>query len=1563
MRPRTIRIALHTVALLWIALAAAPKIAHADPAIDTLSPTSISAGTGSVTLTITGSGFDTSSQVRFNGDLLAPASVTPAQITVTVPAADTASGGYMSVSVVGASAESPFKLFTVQNNAPQIAALVPSTAFAGGNFFTLTLIGSGFNAQTQVIFGPDQLTPDTVSPTQLTVTVPAGEIVNIGPITISAVNPDPVTGSSNTQTFTVMTPVPVLASVAPSAIVAGSPDTTITLTGQNFRSASTAQWNGAPLATTLMSPASLTAVVPAANLSSATTANVTVSDPDYGVSGAVSFVVTPPAPTALSLSPSTANSSDPDFTLTVNGVNFLANSTIKWGNTVLTTTFVSATQLTAVVSSNFVWTPITAPITVTTPINGKTVVTAPLTFTVNASIPTISTLNPATKVAGSAGFTLNVTGAKCLKGAVINWNGTPLPTTIISSGFLTANISADMIATAGTAAVTLTNVGASAPSKPLTFQITPQPTPKLTSLNPSTVSVGAADTQITISGSSFRSSCVAQWNGVSLPTTFVSDSSLTAVIPAADLAAATSANITVSDPDAGVSNALPFTVTAPTALSLSPNSANSGDPDFTLTVNGANFLANSAIKWGDTILATTLVSSSKLSATIPAALVSAPGSVSVTVTTPIKGAAIATAALTFTVNASVPTITALTPSSEIAGDPGFMLSVTGARCLPGATINWNGAPLPTTFVSSSLLTASVSADKIANSGTASITLSNPGAAPSAALSFPIAVRPIPAITALTPNSAPAKSPDVTILLSGAYFNSRSAVRWNGAPLPTTFVSASALTATIPAANIAAAGSGVITVSDPNYGVSNGVLFTITAPIPVALSLSPNSIYSGASDFTLTVNGSDFQPGSVIRWSNMSLPTTFVSPTQLTATVAASMVWTPTTAPVVVCTTLSGKMVATAPLTFTVNPSTPIISTLNPPSKVAGAAAFTLTVTGAKCLKGATINWNGAPLATTIISSGMLQANISPDMIANAGSVAVTLSNAGSAPSVPLTFQILPRIAPTITSLSPNSAAAQSRDIRLSVSGTGFTRNSSVCWNGAPLTTAFVSAATLVAIIPTSDLTTPGSAAVTVSDPDYGVSTPAAFTVTALPTLTALSPNAAKNGDPDFTLTVTGTNFQASSVVWWTNMPLATTFVSANKLTATVPAAFIGAPNTFAVTVTTLVSGKSITTAPLSFTVNPCTPIISSLTPASALAGGGSFTLTVRGSKCMRSATVNWNGAPLVTTVLSSGVVTAVVPAENIASVGAASITLSNPSAAPSSALTFQIAAPPTPKISALNPNTAAVTPASTGAASAQNAPSVQILVTGSNFNARSVVCWNGAALPTAFVSVTSLKATIPAANLTAAATASITVKDPNYGVSSPAPFMVIVPPPSVTTLSPSSVNSGATNFTLTVNGSDFQPGSVIRWSNMSLPTTFVSPTQLTATVAASMVWTPTTAPVVVCTTLSGKMVATAPLTFTVNPSTPIISTLNPPSKVAGAAAFTLTVTGAKCLKGATINWNGAPLATTIIASGVLQATISTDMIATAGSAAITLANPGSASSAPLTLQITNLSGTGSSAKS
>ena len=69
--------------------------------------------------------------------------------------------------------------------------------------------------------------------------------------------------------------------------------------------------------------------------------------------------------------------------------------------------------------------------------------------------------------------------------------------------------------------------------------------------------------------------------------------------------------------------------------------------------------------------------------------------------------------------------TPLVPGQKTPGAAAFTLTVNGTGFVSGAVVNWNGNARTTTFVSSTQLTASITATDVATAGTIAVTVSNP----------------------------------------------------------------------------------------------------------------------------------------------------------------------------------------------------------------------------------------------------------------------------------------------------------------------------------------------------------------------------------------------------------------------------------------------------------------------------------------------------------------------------------------------------------------------------------------------------------------------------------------------------------------------------------------------------------------------------------------------------------------------------------------------------------------------------------------------------------------------
>ena len=93
-------------------------------------------------------------------------------------------------------------------------------------------------------------------------------------------------------------PTPTAASLNPGLTLAGGEGFNLTVTGTNFVSSSTVQWNGSPRATTFGSSTSLQAAITAVDIAAAGAARVSVTTPPPGggTSSALTFAINKPNP-------------------------------------------------------------------------------------------------------------------------------------------------------------------------------------------------------------------------------------------------------------------------------------------------------------------------------------------------------------------------------------------------------------------------------------------------------------------------------------------------------------------------------------------------------------------------------------------------------------------------------------------------------------------------------------------------------------------------------------------------------------------------------------------------------------------------------------------------------------------------------------------------------------------------------------------------------------------------------------------------------------------------------------------------------------------------------------------------------------------------------------------------------------------------------------------------------------------------------------------------------------------------------------------------------------------
>ncbi|GIW10003.1 MAG: hypothetical protein KatS3mg061_1060 [Dehalococcoidia bacterium] len=345
---------------------------------------------------------------------------------------------------------------------------------------------------------------------------------------------------------------------------------------------------------------------------------------------------------------------------------------------------------------------------------------------------------------------------------------------------------------------------------------TPIPLPTILGITPVALPQGSPGFVLKIVGGNFISDTQsalesqARWNDADRVTSYISSTLLYADILASDLTQAGVASVTVFNPEAGTSNAAPFTILSPTPtatpvtsptptstpavtatptatpvplptlLAIAPVSAPVGSFQVILALTGTNFLvlphqpgASSVVRWNGQSLTTHPISSTLLYGVLSAAQLDTPGTFNVTVYNPGMGSS---NALPFTVASAPPTPTATPPTGPTptatpvlppllqsaqppalpAGPGGAAILLGGQNFVPQSVARWNGSPRTTRFVNAATLVLVLEAGDLSTSATsAQLTVVNPGGLVSTPLTYPI-LQPSPTATPLTDADAPSQ---------------------------------------------------------------------------------------------------------------------------------------------------------------------------------------------------------------------------------------------------------------------------------------------------------------------------------------------------------------------------------------------------------------------------------------------------------------------------------------------------------------------------------------------------------------------------------------------------------------------------------------------------------------------------------------------------------------------------------------------------------------------------------------------------------------------------------------
>lgn len=463
------------------------------------------------------------------------------------------------------------------NPTPAISSLSPSSIAAAGPAFTLQITGTGFMSGSRAYFAGQPRNTTFISPTQLDVSVLAGDISNEGTAVVFVFNPLPGGGASQSLEFTVTSPLPILTSMSPGTVAAQPGGLSVFISGSNFLTSSAVNLNGIPVTTVYLGSTGLRGDLPSGAVVAPGTVTITVTNPpNAGVGGGTSnpltLTIVPPLQkfAVTGISPASAQAGGLAFTLTVTGTGFVApaagppsspGSQVTFGLASVPTTFVSSTQLTAAIPASAIALPGNPYVIVTNP-NGSA--STPITFTVNSPAPGGGSVTPPTLPAGSSALTLNVAGTGFEPSSIVLVNGSPRPTTYVSSILLQVTLSPSDISQGGTLNITVfTPPPGGGTSEGMNLNVM-NPQPRSISISPSTVISGSAASTVTITGTGFVASSMVLVNSTPRTASVITSTSIELPLLASDLAQGGALEIVVSNPSpgGGASAVVPFFVEA-----------------------------------------------------------------------------------------------------------------------------------------------------------------------------------------------------------------------------------------------------------------------------------------------------------------------------------------------------------------------------------------------------------------------------------------------------------------------------------------------------------------------------------------------------------------------------------------------------------------------------------------------------------------------------------------------------------------------------------------------------------------------------------------------------------------------------------------------------------------------------------------------------------------------------------------------------------------------------------------------------------------------------------------
>jgi hypothetical protein len=569
--------------------------------------------------------------------------------------------------------------------------------------------------------------------------------------------------------------------------------------------------------------------------------------------------------------------------------------------------------------------------------------------------------------------------------------------------------------------------------------------PTITAVQPASVVAGSGSTTIFVAGTPLTSTSQIVFEGNPLPTTLATAGfpvnvvsatgavtvvtqnlpALQATIDAAALAVprTTSVSIRTTGPGGSItSGSATFTIgtAAPSLTSLGalPSPLIAGNPGFAVTIAGTGFLPGVAVRVNGVARPTTLQTPTTVRVTIPPEDLAVGQLLKITATNPSPTIGPSNA-LDLAVENPIPVVLTVSPSSapvELEPNmPPLTITVSGFGFKQGATINFNGADIPTTFQNATSLVGAIPQAALLVGGAFPVNVKNPDPSLGASNALPLLVSNLqPLLTSVETDrvltfdpSRPADTYPAPIVVRGSNFSTVSIFELsNTCSAAGLSVSPSTATVTIgqtqqftaylngvPTTAVTWSVNTIVGGNLTNGLISSTGLYTAPPAVPSqpAVLITATSNSSGVfATAIVTVTASPATAGGVTGAGAVAATVVSSHEANVTVTIKCAGTYSidvknpqpggGTSG------TLSFSVISFVPS------STPQITSLSPGSIARGSQSFTLTITGSNFAPNAVVDFGSSVLFPSAVSSTSVTVTVPSYLVTVSDQIPVFVSN-------------------------------------------------------------------------------------------------------------------------------------------------------------------------------------------------------------------------------------------------------------------------------------------------------------------------------------------------------------------------------------------------------------------------------------------------------------------------------------------------------------------------------------------------------------------------------------------